>query len=71
LDSHAIEDVFIDYTEHSSQYLVWMPERKKVIKATNLIFIEDGEDQQMPEQPKISELDLDLTELGRAQQERA
>jgi hypothetical protein len=44
--------------------LVWLPERKEVIKATNPIFIEDGDQQRMPEQPTISE----PAELGRVQQ---
>ena len=48
------------YIDYSSQYLIWMPERKKVIKATNPIFIEDD---QQPEWLEIS----DLTELEGAQ----
>ena len=60
LNSWLIEDVFIGYTENLSQYLVWVPERKEVIKAMNPTFIEDQ--QGMPE-PRISE----PAELGGAQ----
>ena len=61
LNPCAIEGVFVGYTDHPSQYLVWVPEQKEVIKASNPIFIEDD---QQPEWPEIS----DLTELGGAQQ---
>jgi transposase InsO family protein len=63
LDPRAIEGVFIGYTDHPSQYLVWVPERKDVIKATNPIFMEDDQQILTPEEPKIS----DLAELGGAQ----
>ena len=63
MNPQAEEGIFIDYTNHLSQYLVWVPERKEVIKATNSIFVEDDDDQQLPEQPKI----LNLSELGGAQ----
>ena len=63
LNPHAIEGMFIGYTEHPSQYLVWVPERKEVIKATDPIFIEDDQQMLSPEWPKIS----DLAELGGAQ----
>ena len=64
LNLWSVEDVFIDYTENLSQYLIWMPERKKVIKTMNSIFIEDQ--QKMPV-PRI----LKSAELERAQWERA
>ena len=64
LNPCAIKGVFVSYTNYLSQYLVWVPEQKKVIKATNLIFIKDD---QQPEQPEIS----NLTELKRAQQHEA
>ena len=64
LNPWAIEDVFIDYTEDPSQYLIWVPERKKVIKTTNPTFIED---QQGMSEPEISK----PAELERAQQEGA
>src|SRR6266487_4207091 len=60
LNPRSVEGVFIGYTEDPSQYLVWVPERKEVIKATNPTFIEDQ--QGMPE-PGISE----PAELGGAQ----
>ena len=64
LNPRAVENIFIDYIEDPSQYLVWLPKRKKVIKATNLIFIKDEIGQQrMPEQPRI----LEPAELGGAQ----
>ena len=65
MNPHAIEGVFIGYTEHPSQYLIWVSKRREIMKATNLIFVED--DQQLPEQPTS----LDLAELGKAQQGKA
>ena len=62
LNSQSVEDIFINYIENLNQYLIWMSERKKVIKTTNLIFIKN-ENQQMSEQSRISE----LTELEKAQ----
>ena len=64
LNPRSVEGVFIGYTENPNQYLVWVPERKEVIKARNPTFIEDQ--QGMPE-PRISE----PAELGGAQREGA
>ena len=63
MNPQSVEGVFIGYTENPSQYLVWVPERKKVIKATNPIFIKDEDQWRMPV-PRISE----SAELERAQQ---
>ena len=62
LNLQSVEDIFINYTKNSSQYLIWISERKKVIKITNSIFIED-KDQQMSEQSRI----LESAELERIQ----
>ena len=38
-----IEGIFINYTNYSSQYLVWVSEKKNIVKATDLIFIKDNQ----------------------------
>src|SRR5438046_950099 len=53
LNPWAVEGVFIGSTENQSQYLVWVRERKEVT-AMIPIFIEDGDQQRVPEQPSYS-----------------
>ena len=59
-----VQNVFVGYTNDSNQYLIWVPERKNIVKTTNPTFIKN--------QPEMSEPSiLNLTELEEAQQERA
>src|SRR5437773_6011452 len=68
LNPRSVEGVFIGYTEDPSQYLVWVPERKEVIKATNPIFIEDGDQRRMPVLRISEPAELGGAQRGGAQQ---
>ena len=69
LNFQSVKNIFINYTENLNQYLIWMSERKKVIKTTNSIFIEN---QQRISESRISEsVELEKAQQEKAQQEKA
>ncbi len=64
LNPRAVEGVFVGYTESPNQYMVWVPETKDLIKATNPDFIGNERGQRNEEPIGLPE----STELGGAQQ---
>src|SRR5204863_10117693 len=43
LNSRAEKEIFIDYTEKFDQYLILLPDRHRIVKATNLNFKDEEE----------------------------
>jgi hypothetical protein len=64
LNPQAEKGVFIGYTKNPSQYLVWVPGRRQVIKATKPKFIEDQDGASEPEISELAELGGDAQQGG-------